>query len=155
MSELAAYRKIHGHCNVPNKDSENSKLGNWVTNQRTQYKLHLLEGKRSRMTVSRIQELERLGFKWRVTRVCSGAWEERLSELADFRRIHGHCNVPYSHSENTQLGCWVKTQRRQYRLHLEGKKSFMTVSRVQELESLNFEWRRVMLCSAPAPGKSV
>jgi hypothetical protein len=46
----------------------------------------------------RIQILERLGFEW----VCvSVAWEDRLSELADFRKIHGHCNI-----KNHQLGKW-------------------------------------------------
>jgi hypothetical protein len=30
------------------------------------------------------------------------AWEDRLSELADYRKIHGHCNVP-GYSENTKL----------------------------------------------------
>jgi hypothetical protein len=29
------------------------------------------------------------------------AWEDRLSELADYRRIHGHRNVPQN--ENTKL----------------------------------------------------
>jgi hypothetical protein len=31
-------------------------------------------------------------------------WEDHLSELAYFRKIHGHCNVPRSYSENTKLG---------------------------------------------------
>jgi hypothetical protein len=29
-------------------------------------------------------------------------WEDRLSELADYRRVHGHCNVPAA-NENIQL----------------------------------------------------
>jgi hypothetical protein len=65
--------------------------------------------------------------------------EVRLSELADYRKIHGHCNVPIRYSENIQLGTWVVTQRRQYRLHLEEKISHMTVSRIQALENLGFE----------------
>jgi hypothetical protein len=31
-------------------------------------------------------------------------WEGRLSELADYRKIHGHCNVSQSYSENAKLG---------------------------------------------------
>ncbi len=105
------------------------------------------------MTTQRIQRFEDLGFEWESPR--NGSWEDRLAELVTFRKIHGHCNIPHKYSKNTKLGEWVSHQRSLYRLHLEGKKSFMTVSRVQELESLNFEWRRVMLCSTPAPGKSV
>jgi hypothetical protein len=136
LSELDDYRKIHAHCNVPKNYSENAKLATWVTNQRTQYRLHL-EGKTSSITPFRIQELETLGFEWRY---CITAWEDRLSELADYRRIHGHCNVPYNYSKNTKLAHWVTTQRRNYRLHLERKTSHMATFRIQELENLGFEW---------------
>jgi hypothetical protein len=136
LSELADYRKIHGHCNVPTKYSENTKLGAWVGTQRTQYKLHA-EGKTSSMTLPRIQELERLGIEWRV---CVTAWEDRLSELAEYRKIHGHCNVPFHFSENTKLGKWVGTQRTKYKLHREGKISSITPLRIEKLEILGFEW---------------
>jgi hypothetical protein len=144
LNELADFRKIHGHCNVPYNYSENTKLGRWVGHQRNQYRFHL-EGKTSSMTLSRIQELESLGFEWRGMRglrLSIVPWEDRLNELADFRKIHGHCNVPYNYSENTKLGRWVGTQGKQYRFHLKGKKSQMTLSRIQELERLGFEWSR-------------
>jgi hypothetical protein len=102
-----------------------------------QYKLHL-KGKKSFMTLSRIQELESLGFKWGV---CFTAWEDRLKELADYCRIHGHCNAPNRYSENIQLGYWVSRQRTEYGLHLKGKKSALTTYRIQALESLGFKWR--------------
>jgi hypothetical protein len=136
LSELADYRKIHGHCNVPQNYSENAKLANWVGTQRENYRLRK-EGKTLSMTLSRIQELESLGFEWGV---CITAWQDRLSKLADYRKIHGHCNVPRNYSENNQLGRWVSQQRGYYRLHKEGKKSSMTTFRIQELESLGFEW---------------
>jgi YHS domain-containing protein len=138
LSELADYRKIHGHCNVPKNYSENTQLGTWVKTQRSQYKLHR-GGKTSAMTFSRIQEMESLAFEWAIIGA-PVAWEVRLSELANYRRIHGHCNVPRNYSENTQLGMWVNNQRSQYKLHREGKTSAMTFSRIQELESLAFEW---------------
>jgi hypothetical protein len=144
LSELADYRKIHGHCNVPQNYSENTKLGNWVRNQRYQYRLHA-EGKTSSMTTLRIQALERLGFEWIVISIA--AWDDRLNELADYRKIHGHCNVPKKYSENTKLGQWVIHQRYQYKLHLEGKTSYMTTLRIQELESLGFEWSVVSVTS--------
>jgi hypothetical protein len=140
LSELADYHKIQGHCNVPIKYSENSKLGTWVTTQRKQYKLRR-EGNKSKMTIFRIQELESLGFEWSRVQVCSDAWEVRLSELTDYRKIHGHCNVPIKYSENIQLGTWVMTQRTQYKLRREGKPSHMTLPRIQALEILGFRWR--------------
>jgi hypothetical protein len=137
LTELADYRKIHGHCNVPQKYSENTKLAQWVATQRKQYRLHE-EGKTLRMTTFRIKELEILGFEWGFYH--GAAWEDRLSELADYRKIHGHCNVPQNNSENTKLGEWVKNQRKQYRLHQKGETSSMTAFRIKELESLSFEW---------------
>jgi hypothetical protein len=136
FSELADYRKIHGHCNVPQRCSENVKLGHWVLKQKMNYRLHL-KGKESLMTLSRIQELESLGFEWDSR---GAAWADRLSELSDYRKIHGHCNVPNRYSGNTKLGTWVGGQRALYRLHLEGKTSSMTLSRIQALESLGFKW---------------
>jgi hypothetical protein len=68
-------------------------------------------------------------------------WEDRLSELANYRRIQGHCNDPIRDSENSKLGERVSKQKRAYRLHEEGKKSFMTLSRMHKLKSLGFEWR--------------
>jgi hypothetical protein len=71
-------------------------------------------------------------------------WEDRLSELADYRKIHGHCIVPQRYSKIFQLGTWVKTQRYEYRLHLQGKVSYITPSRIQALGSLGFEWKLSM-----------
>jgi hypothetical protein len=136
LSELAEYRKIHGHCNVPRSYSKNTQLANWVMHQRKQYKLHS-EGKTSAMTLSRIQELESLGFGWDSQ---GAGWEDRLSELSEYRKIHGHCKVPRGYSENTKLVNWVRTQRKNYRFHLEGNKTPMTALRIQALESLGFEW---------------
>jgi hypothetical protein len=88
------------------------------------------------MTLSRIQALESSGFEWDS---CSTAWEDRLTELAEYRKIHGHCNVPKRYSENIKLGYWVSRQRFQYRLYREGKPSNMTALRIQALKRLGFE----------------
>jgi hypothetical protein len=137
LSELANYRKVHGHCNVPQKCSENAKLGTWVAMQRSQYRLHL-KGKTSQITISRLLALKGLGFEWgsRAT-----AFEDRLSELADYRKVHGHCNVPKNYTGNTKLYAWVGKQRYQYSLHLKGKTSSISLPRIQALERLGFEWK--------------
>jgi hypothetical protein len=150
LSELAGYLKIHGHCNVQCY-SENIKLGRWVEKQRENYRLEQ-GGNTSPMTLTRIQKLESLGFRWDSR---GTLWEDRLSELADYLKIHGHCNVPQNYSENTQLGNWVHKQRFQNKLHLEGKKSQMTTFRIHTLESLGFEWNsRIRTARAP-PGKTI
>ena len=80
------------------------------------------------------------------------AWEDRLSELAEYRKIRGHCNVPQRCSEYTKLSNWVAYQKRQYKVHLlEEKTSHSTPSRIQGLERLGFDWGG----SVPQPGKTV
>jgi hypothetical protein len=137
LSELAGFRKIHGSCNVPKNYSENTKLANWISTQRYHYRLKL-EGKTSSMTLPRIEALQSLGFEWEVF---ATAREDRLSELADCRKIHGNCNVPKNYSENTKLACWVSHQRQQYKMRAEGKKSPLTSFRIQEMEILGFDWK--------------
>jgi hypothetical protein len=34
-------------------------------------------------------------------------WEKRYAELCEFKRIHGHCEVPQAYSDNPRLGKWV------------------------------------------------
>jgi hypothetical protein len=97
--------------------------------------LHL-DGKISQITLPRIEALESLGFEW-GSRV---DWEARLSELANYHKIHGHCNVPQRLSENSKLSTWVATRRSQNWLHLDGKISQITLPRIEALERLGFEW---------------
>jgi hypothetical protein len=82
----------------------------------------------------RFQALKSLGFEEGST-----VWEDRLSELADYRKKHGDCNVSRVCSENTQLATWVTKPRSQYRLQLKGKKSSTPPLRFQALKSLGFE----------------
>jgi hypothetical protein len=91
------------------------------------YKSHR-QGKKSLMTLSRIHALESLGFERENSN--GVPWEDCLSELADYSKLHGHCKVPYRDSENFKLGHWVFTQRRNYKLYLRGEKSHMTPLRI-------------------------
>lgn len=136
FEELCQYREKTGHCLVPHTFSENLPLARWVKRQRYQYKL-MKEEKPSTMTEERVIALDNIGFVWDSQ---GAAWGERLTELKDFREVYMHCNVPSNYSENPQLATWVKCQRRQYKLHLEGKPSNMTPQRISELEILGFEW---------------
>jgi hypothetical protein len=75
--------------------------------------------------------MESLGFEWDI-----GPPGKTVCELADYRKIHGHCNVPTS-TAKTPSWLWVD-QRTQYRAP-RGKTSSMTLSRIQALESLGFD----------------
>jgi hypothetical protein len=43
-------------------------------------------------------------------RAVRSTWEYCLSELADYRKIHGHCNVPKGYSKKTSWLCGSQTK---------------------------------------------
>lgn len=136
FEELCEYKDKMGHCLVPHTFRENLALARWVKRQRYQYKL-MLEAKSSTMTADRVKALDDIGFVWDSQ---GAAWGERLGELQQFRQTYVHCNVPSNFNDNPRLATWIKCQRRQYKLYMEGKPSNMTPQRIQHLENLGFEW---------------
>lgn len=70
----------------------------------------------------------------------AGQWSEKFEELCQYRDKMGHCLVPHTFSENLALARWVKRQRYQYKLMVEGKSSTMTQDRVEALEDIGFVW---------------
>ncbi len=66
MSEVAAFRETHGHCNVPPNYNGQCNLANWVACQRKEYRAYG-KGKRAFITLPRIQALERMSFEWEPT----------------------------------------------------------------------------------------
>ena len=59
LKKLKAYKGVNGHCDVPQRSSQNSKLGRWVNNQRGAWK----ENKKW-MSSWRIKKLDDVELKW-------------------------------------------------------------------------------------------
>ena len=144
--ELSVYRRERGHCRVPQHYPVNPKLGTWVHNQRQKYKLGVLTEERKNM-------LDRLGFKWEVSRGGERAdypfdgrfknWEIMFSEMASFRETHGHCNIPNKgeyRSDYSQLRKWSSLQRYWYKKFIAGYQSKLPRERVEMLDSIGFSW---------------
>ncbi|KAL9189794.1 hypothetical protein ACHAXT_009469 [Thalassiosira profunda] len=62
-------------------------------------------------------------------------WAKRYDQLQEYKKEHGHCNVPRKYEKNPQLGEWVHTQRN-FR-----KKGKLSGDRIQRLNGLGFQWR--------------
>jgi len=135
--ELKKFKLQKGHCEVLQNYRDNPRLGTWVSTQRKQYRL-LKENKRSLMTENRVQALEAIGFTWQMR---EHTWTKRYDELKQFKLQKGHCEVPQKYSGNPGLGMWVSTQRKQYSLLKERKSSFMTETRIEELNDIGFTWQ--------------
>lgn len=139
FSKLKEYYEKNGNCEVPARYDDDAKLGHWVMTQRRQYHLKK-NGKLSRLTQARIDQLNTLNFKWSMRKEHAAQWNERYEELIEFKRINGHCLVPQRYSSNPPLGTWVNTQRRHYKLRQDGKKSCLTQERLNKLNEIGFVW---------------
>jgi hypothetical protein len=146
LEELKAYKKEHGNCLVPSRYPPNPELGIWVGTQRTQYR-HYLKAKeagdeasmKSAMNEDRVAELEEMGFIWALRGGSDSAWRKRISQLLEYRTLHGDTVVPSTYKAN-KLGSWAAEQREQYCLMQEGKPSSLDEEKVAELDSLHFSW---------------
>ena len=67
-------------------------------------------------------------------------WIQRYQEMVEFRDKYGHCLVPLNWPENQSLSHWVKRQRYQYSVKMEGKHSTLSDERERALEQLGFIW---------------
>ena len=67
FNELVKYKEKYGDCLVPRRYEQNNiKLGNWVGNQRREYKRWLKGIKTCRLTQEKVDLLEDIGFVWMV-----------------------------------------------------------------------------------------
>jgi hypothetical protein len=124
LAALQAFKSEHGHCRVPGQWS-------WVRNQRAakRYKRPIM--------AERAKRLDELGFVWTLIEPMS--WEIMFATLVEFKKVHGHCNVPQKSRqhisvEQKRLGKWVNTQRTHY------KRSTLRHDRKQQLDSIGFVW---------------
>jgi len=122
LEALRSYNEKHGHCNVPNRFSDNPALGHWCQIQRQARK----KGKLSNERIRRLAELE---FIWDSI---TAAWEEMFKDLCAFKDNFRHCNVPMRYPDNPSLGGWVGTQRRDW------SKGRLQKDRIRRLGELGF-----------------
>lgn len=131
--QLKDYKKKHGHCNVPQTKPEYQQLSNWVNWQRYVYK-------KSSISQKHIEDLEKIGFKWSPDRKIGDKWLQKYNELVEYKKTHGHCNVPQRHENVRKLGIWVTHQRNFYRRLKHGLPTQIAEERIKALEKIGFEW---------------
>jgi hypothetical protein len=116
---LKAFRRRHGHSRVPVTYSRDPGLARWCAQTRRDF---------HRLPVQRLKELLglRFNFGWDLAFVVG------FCALADFKRGHGHCNVPFSKPGNPRLAYWVRRQR--------SVAHRLSDQRRHLLERLGFDW---------------
>ncbi|KAL9179533.1 hypothetical protein ACHAXT_008823 [Thalassiosira profunda] len=76
----------------------------------------------------------------KLAKELGAAFAERLSELEEYRRAHGHCLVPKRYEGSPALGNWVNKQRQNYRRYARGEKTSMNDKRIAALNDIGFVW---------------
>jgi len=124
----------------PEADKENQENRGDIINsssRQTYYKKSISFPKKKKTTEAL---RENLPPKKKGRKELSDLWDLRFEELKAFKLEHGHCNVPRTWLANPQLGTWLNTQRKQYRLSKQGMSSKMIPARIHKLEQLGFQW---------------
>lgn len=123
MEELKALIAKDGKVRKTNQYDPGMRA--WLYHQQRNFR----EGKLEKDKISALRDV---GIVLKMTQRVS--WDMRLVELIEFKRTHGHCNVPATWRHNKELGSWVGTQRKYMRM---GR---LSDERVAALTSIGFEW---------------
>lgn len=145
IEQLNQFIKDNGHCAVSQRYEKDASLGNWANDIRKAYRCVRLGKKPDRpLTFDMILQLESIGFKWKL-QDHEAQFEQHLADLAEFKRIHGHCDVPAKYEKNPQLGNWINNMRQSYKARQTGgttrPRRGLTQERVDKLEALGFRWQ--------------
>jgi hypothetical protein len=124
MAELRAFRREHGHCNVP-RERSNRGLIAFIAKMRVQKRQNTL-------SAARLTELEELDFEWEPY---AAEWVRYFARLVAFCQEHGHCEAPACDPALRSLNSWLVRQRGEHR---KGK---LIAERIRRLEELGVNWR--------------
>ena len=135
-NHLEQYYKKHGNSNVPDKYicDDGFRLGNWVHNQRCDYKA-------GRMSQDRKKLLSKIDFQFyfhtslKHKQAIPFKWKAAYDHLVQYLNIHNSTLVPYDYcspEDGFCLGHWVKYQRHLYH---KGK---MDPERIELLKKIDF-----------------
>jgi hypothetical protein len=121
FAALADFAKRNGHVDVPDRGAQKS-LARWVNEQRRRKQVGAL-------SADRVRRLEALGMGWSLR---DKRWNLQYARLQEYRRRHGHCNVPTSSGD--VLSRWVSAQRSAV------KAGRLSPERRARLAAIGFAW---------------
>jgi len=121
ITKLKAYKKIHGHCNIPSNYKKDS-LGSRVNKIRTHYNKN-----NTHLDNKKINELKKLGFSFSRH---SDKWNAKYKELVSYQKENGHINPP----EKSKLRTWIDTQNSNKR------KGTLSQDKEEKLNKIGFDF---------------
>ena len=67
-------------------------------------------------------------------------WLAGYNSMRRYKEEYGDCFVPRGFTLDPRLGVWAAEQRKQYKLHRDGKNSSITPMRIELLNEIGFSW---------------
>jgi hypothetical protein len=131
--KLVEFKRKKGHCLVPKRYEQDTRLGEWVNKQRRNHVNDTMRLERKRL-------LDEIGFVWKVEGdrnidINDKVWHQQYEKLVEFKRTNGHCRVPNRYDRDKSLGTWVSEQRKN---HNNNK---MRPDREKLLDEIGFVWK--------------
>ena len=142
FARLKEYAATNDISSIETVDDATRKLNRWIIWQRQARKL-------GKLSDARIQALDGIGFVWqRIARksvpkpistpsepeIPKRSWDELFSDLTDFFKLHGHCNVAPDWQANPELAVWVSLQRAAKR------QNRLTADQLRRMDDIGFAW---------------
>ena len=128
LTALKAFKEKRGHCRVPQRFKENGRLADWVSRVRTSRNKGKLSAEQERI-------LTELGFDWNPVR---NRWDYMFDQLVEYKKEHGHTNVPQRSRKYLQLSHWIRNQRAAKRYNRP-----IIAERGRRLDEIGFAWRLI------------
>jgi hypothetical protein len=123
LDELAAFKAVHGSCDVPQVAPEEvAKLGRWVHKQRVRYR-------RGALSESRVRRLEDLGLAWNKR---EARWREMFDALSCVKTTDSSMRGP-STTRDPALRTWLRNQRTAFR---SGR---LSADRIRQLRNIGVD----------------
>jgi superfamily II DNA or RNA helicase len=128
FEELKRFVRTHGHARPTSSKKETSKLGEWVINQRENYKA-------GKISQERISLLESSHETWSWSPL-DDDWNLMFNLLKKFEEKNGHTRVIATYKEDGYgLGSWVHGQRSK-KLKKRKRSQELSLEQISKLESL-------------------
>jgi hypothetical protein len=132
MEDLKRFKEMQGHANVSIR--EDKSLGQFCNKTRHTRKN---PGNGKQLTDERIAAIDALGFNWMSKEYITKSFDERIEDLKEYKRMHGHLRV--KRNENNSLYQFCAVVRYSLKVEKDGTRK-LTVERITRLDALGFEW---------------
>ena len=135
MEEMKRFMETHGHVNV--SINEDRSLAQFCAQARHARK-NPGKGRAKQLTDENIARLDALGFNWTSKEYVRRSFDERIEDLIEYKRTHGHLNVKIHDDDSLSKFCTdIRYTLKEY--EKDGTRK-LTKERIKKFDDIGFKW---------------